>query len=117
MADRFVWCFVNSVTLARSIPRALSVLWRTTLFIAAASFVALSGLGGRARSEERRFAFAHVSVVDVERGVVRDDQTVVVAGNRVAEVEAADRVTLPPGAQVIDARGRFLIPGLWDMHA
>jgi imidazolonepropionase-like amidohydrolase len=118
MAGRFVQCFVIAVTLAGSSPRASTPLRGTTPFITAGAFVAFTGPAGRAQiATERSFAFAHVNVVDVERGVVRDDQTVVVAGNRVAQVGPADRVTTPPGAQVIGVRGKFLIPGLWDMHA
>jgi imidazolonepropionase-like amidohydrolase len=62
----------------------------------------------------RAFAFTHVSVVDVERGQVAHDYTVVVSGNRIAAVGLKARI--PKGARVIDARGKFLIPGLWDMH-
>ena len=80
--------------------------------------VAISASAGLAQIVSgRSLVFAHVSVVDVESGVARDDQTVVIVGNRIAEVGLADRVRVPPGGQVIDARGKFLIPGLWDMHA
>jgi imidazolonepropionase-like amidohydrolase len=97
---------------------ASTPLRSTTHLIAAGALVAFNIPAGRAQiATERRLAFAHVNVVDVERGVVRDDQTVVVVGNRIAEVGPVDRVRVPPGAQVIDARGKFLIPGLWDMHA
>lgn len=61
------------------------------------------------------FAFTHVSVVDVERGRLVHDYTVVVSGNRIAAVGLKARI--PAGARVIDARGKFLIPGLWDMHS
>jgi imidazolonepropionase-like amidohydrolase len=57
-----------------------------------------------------------VNVIDVERGVALEDQTVIVAGNRIADVGAAERVHVRPGAQVVDGRGKYLIPGLWDMH-
>jgi imidazolonepropionase-like amidohydrolase len=51
--------------------------------------------------------------VDVERGTVIQDMTVVVRGDRIATV---DKQAVPAGAQVVDGRGKFLIPGLWDMH-
>jgi imidazolonepropionase-like amidohydrolase len=31
-------------------------------------------------------------------------------------LETAASITVPSGARVIDGRGKFLIPGLWDMH-
>ena len=118
MAQRFVRCFVIVVRLVGSSPQALAVLCRTAPFITVGALVTFSGTAGRAEiATEHRFAFAHVAVVDVERGVVRDNQTVVVVGNRLAEVGPANRVTVPAGSLVIDARGKFLIPGLWDMHA
>ena len=60
-------------------------------------------------------AITHARVFDPERKTVVPDATVVVAGDRIAAV--GDATTRPPaGAQVIDARGRTLLPGLWDMH-
>ena len=62
------------------------------------------------------FAITNVAIVDVTRGVIEPDKTIVVTGNVISRV--GDKTTLhpPDGARVIDARGQFLIPGLWDMH-
>ena len=60
---------------------------------------------------------SHVTVIDVERGRRLRDQTVVISGNRIEAVGATARVLIPAGARVLDGRGRYLIPGLWDMHA
>jgi imidazolonepropionase-like amidohydrolase len=62
-------------------------------------------------------AFTQVNVVDVERGRVLPEQTVLIAGNRIAAVAPAGSVAIPRGTPVVDARGKYLIPGLWDMHA
>ncbi|MGH7562443.1 MAG: amidohydrolase family protein [Gemmatimonadales bacterium] len=40
----------------------------------------------------------------------------IVRGNRIAAVGNADSTPVPGGARVVDGRGKFLIPGLWDMH-
>jgi imidazolonepropionase-like amidohydrolase len=47
----------------------------------------------------------------------RPDYTVLVVGDRITEVGPANRVNVPEGARVLDGRGRYLIPGLWDAHA
>ncbi len=60
--------------------------------------------------------FDGVTVVDVEQGKLLPDQRVVIAGNRIRTVGAARAVKAPAGAHVVDARGKYLIPGLWDMH-
>lgn len=59
---------------------------------------------------------AHVTVIDVIGGAAKADQTVVLRDARIAEVGPAKETRVPPDAKVIDGRGRFLIPGLWDMH-
>jgi len=61
------------------------------------------------------FALTHVSVVDVESGKVSPEVTVVVVGSRIAAVGLNARI--PRDARVIDARGKVLMPGLWDMHS
>ncbi|MEK6375275.1 MAG: amidohydrolase family protein [Acidobacteriota bacterium] len=59
-------------------------------------------------------AFTHVTVIDTAGGPPRADMTVVVRDGRIATVEQSGAA--PKGAQVVDGRGKFLIPGLWDMH-
>jgi hypothetical protein len=58
----------------------------------------------------------HVSVVDGRSATPRADQTVIVRGNRIESAGPAAAVRVPSNAVVIDARGKVLIPGLWDMH-
>ncbi len=62
----------------------------------------------------RPFALTHVAVLDVESGQVSHDVTVVVSGNRIATI--GRQPSIPTGTRVIDATGKVLIPGLWDMH-
>jgi hypothetical protein len=72
-------------------------------------------IAGKVRAQTA-IAFTNVAVVDVQSGVLRRGQTVVVAGNRIAAVDDAGRVHLPDGARIIGGKGKFLMPGLWDMH-
>jgi imidazolonepropionase-like amidohydrolase len=58
-------------------------------------------------------AITHARVFDAERKTIIPDATVVVVGDKIT---AVGNVAVPAGAQVIDARGRTLLPGLWDMH-
>ena len=53
---------------------------------------------------------------DSERGVVRRNVTVVVEKDRIVSVGPADSVKVPTGATVVDATGKSIVPGLWDMH-
>jgi hypothetical protein len=56
------------------------------------------------------------TVIDATGAPPRSDQAVVVRGDRIVAVGPSDQVVLPPGAHVIDAHDRYLIPGLWDLH-
>ncbi|HYS53078.1 MAG TPA: amidohydrolase family protein [Thermoanaerobaculia bacterium] len=57
-------------------------------------------------------AITHVAVINPGEATPRRDVTVVVRDGRIAEVGNA----VPADAEVVDGRGKFLIPGLWDMH-
>ncbi|HJQ12121.1 MAG TPA: hypothetical protein VJ840_13910, partial [Gemmatimonadaceae bacterium] len=58
-----------------------------------------------------------VSVVDVQSGVVRANMRVVVRNGRIVSVTHATRAASSVTADsALNARGKFLIPGLWDMH-
>lgn len=61
-------------------------------------------------------ALTHVNVIPMDRERVLQDHTVLVSGQRIAEIGPAAQVLVPAGAQIIDGRGRFLMPGLADMH-
>jgi imidazolonepropionase-like amidohydrolase len=65
---------------------------------------------------QTQLALTHVNVIDVRHGTIQTNRTVLVVGSRIDAVEAGNHVRLPRHTTVIDARGKFLIPGLWDMH-
>jgi len=68
-------------------------------------------------SQPKALAFTHVTIIDIaardSRRALKPNQTVVVTGDRITAV--GGNVRIPKGAQVIDASGKYLIPGLWDM--
>jgi hypothetical protein len=62
-------------------------------------------------------ALTHVNVVDVQNGRLVPDQTVLIRGGRIARVAAASDLREPSATRVVDGRGKYVIPGLFDMHA
>ena len=60
--------------------------------------------------------FTNVTIIDVERGEAQPSMSVAVASNRIVDVMPAVRFALPADARAIDCSGKFLLPGLWDMH-
>jgi imidazolonepropionase-like amidohydrolase len=65
---------------------------------------------------EPTFAITHVTVIDMTGAPPLADQTVVIEKQRIATIGPSSAVAIPGGAQTLDARGKFLIPGLSDMH-
>ena len=63
------------------------------------------------------FAFVDVSVLPMDRDRVLAGQTVVVRDGRITALGPSASVRVPADAQRIDGRGKFLMPGLAEMHA
>ncbi len=61
-------------------------------------------------------AFLHATIIDGTDAPIQPNMTVVVSGNRITEIGETNQVQVPHGAKRIDATGKFIIPGLWDMH-
>jgi hypothetical protein len=62
-------------------------------------------------------AFVGVDVIPMDSERVLTGQTVVVVNGLITEVGSADEVSIPEGARVVEGEGRFLMPGLAEMHA
>jgi imidazolonepropionase-like amidohydrolase len=82
--------------------------------LAAALALALLLSAAPARADD--VAFTHVTVVDVVEGRLIRDQVVRISGERIVEVVPAAGARIPKATRVINAKGKFVIPGLWDMH-
>jgi len=58
----------------------------------------------------------HVTVIDIPRGRAKSEMTVRLEGEHIIALGRGRNIKVPQSAQVIDATGKYLIPGLWDMH-
>ena len=61
-------------------------------------------------------AIEHATVIPMDRDTTLADQTVLVSGDRIVWLGPASSARVPSDARRIDGRGKFLIPGLADMH-
>ena len=61
-------------------------------------------------------AIVHANLFDSETAGNRPHTTVVVTGNKITAVGDDKQIKIPAGAEIIDAAGKTLLPGLWDMH-
>ncbi len=64
---------------------------------------------------EEALVITDVNVIDVRTGEVRPDQVVVIERNRITTV-GSKGTRYPRNAPTVNAKGGYLIPGLWDMH-
>ena len=60
--------------------------------------------------------FHNVNLFDSEAAQLRPGMSVIVSRDRITAVGPDASVKTPAGAEVIDVRGKTLLPGLWDMH-
>lgn len=79
-------------------------------------FMALASSGQASPLDSRTTAFVGVNVIPMDRERVLQNQTVVVRNGMIAAIGDARKVRVPKDARKIDGRGKFLIPGLVDMH-
>jgi imidazolonepropionase-like amidohydrolase len=59
----------------------------------------------------------HVTVIDTASGKENRDSVVTISGDRIAGIAAGSAMAPAGSCTVIDGTGKYLIPGLWDMHA
>ena len=70
--------------------------------------------GSAPEDEVGSLAIRHVTVIDGVSSNPLADQTVLIVGERITAI--GGEIPIPDSATVIDGTGRYLIPGLWDMH-
>jgi imidazolonepropionase-like amidohydrolase len=83
------------------------------LWVAAA--LILGGVLG-SRTLPAALAITHVSLADGTGAPLQRDMTILIRGTHITAVGPSATTLVPADARVIDGSGRYLIPGLWDMH-
>ena len=63
-----------------------------------------------------QLAITHVTVIDATGRPPLAEQTVLIDGGRIAAIGSTAKIKIPKRARSIDATGKFLLPGFWDMH-
>lgn len=91
---RFVLAFASGITLAAS-----------------------AACAARPQAAPGTIAFVGVDVLPMSAPGVQEDRTVVVVDGVITEVGPADEIVIGEGATIIDGEGRYLMPGLAEMHA
>jgi hypothetical protein len=65
-------------------------------------------------AEPQPIVFRDVTVIDATGAAPKPHMTVVLSGNRISEIATGGDARVPENARILDAPGKFLIPGMWD---
>ena len=84
----------------------------------AATAEAVAGIAKRFLSPAAKapVLFDNVQLFDADKGAFLPARAVLAQGGKIAAIGAAGSLKAPAGAQVIDGRGKTLVPGIWDSH-
>lgn len=104
-----MWRRCKRSTLLAVLLLKASLVPTVSLAVPTAVFTLAAGPAGKV-------AIVGASVVNVEDGSVIPDAVVVIEGDRIKAVGPASTVSVPADAQKIDMKGKWLVPGLLNMH-
>lgn len=65
-------------------------------------------------AQNRPVVFRNVTLIDMRSAAPQSNMTVVVSSNRIAKI--GKNIKIPKDAEVVEASGKFMIPGLWDSY-
>ncbi|TFF36018.1 amidohydrolase family protein [Mucilaginibacter psychrotolerans] len=68
-------------------------------------------------SGNRIVAITDGNILDVERGTIMENGVLIIKDGKISGIYKSSMAAIPKGAQVINAKGKTILPGLWDMHA
>jgi hypothetical protein len=90
-------------------PNTSQSLFLFACFISTVSFLI------NAQEESTQLTLSNINVVDVKTGDIKFNQDVLIANSRIKAIEPHQSV-INSSNETIDGKGKYLIPGLWDMH-
>ena len=85
--------------------------------VAAAATVLNPTTSNRSAAQGAVTAFVGVNVLPMDKEAVLADQTVVVTDGKIASITPAAKAKVPAGAVTVDGSGKYLMPGLGELHA
>jgi len=99
----------------------LRILQYTALLVAISALVIAASIllplqSAPLQSKRQNLSLNHINIVDVQNGEVLRNMTVLVSDGRIVEIMPSEQYLSPAGFMDVDGSGKFLIPGLWDMH-
>src|SRR5271155_578596 len=72
--------------------------------------------GASLAGQEPVLAITHVGLIDATGAPLQPGMTVIVQDRKIVRIGKSGKVLIPKAARGVEGRGKYLIPGLWDMH-
>lgn len=85
-------------------------------FLLVSSLAAASMAQRPSADRPQAIAITHVTLINPNTASAKRDMTVIIRGDRIVVVRPSRIAHIQKGTTTVDASGKFLIPGLWDMH-
>jgi imidazolonepropionase-like amidohydrolase len=73
-------------------------------------------LAAQKPSSNQPIVLTHVTIIDMTGEPPKPDMTVVIVGQRIDTIGRTGKVRVPKDSRIVDADGKYLVPGFWDMH-
>ena len=71
----------------------------------------------RKEKTDNLIAITNTSLIDMNNGQVSEDMTLVIKNGIITSIGESNKIELPSEVKIINGTGKYVIPGLWDMHA
>lgn len=88
----------------------------TKLRVSLLPLLLVAGFAEEEAASPKSIAITNVTILDTAGGLAKPDMTVTIRDGRIARIESSARAAIGKATQRVEGRGKFLIPGLWDMH-
>ncbi|MDH3207835.1 MAG: amidohydrolase family protein [Gemmatimonadota bacterium] len=82
----------------------------------ALGFLLMEGCGSDAGEPVADLVIRNVTLLSPRDGSVQHDRSVFISGERIVDIRRSTDGAPPSAARVVEATGRFLMPGMWDLH-
>lgn len=71
----------------------------------------------KADNTPKNIAIINVTIIPMNKELVLHDQTIVIENGKIKQIGDASKIKLPANCKTIDGKGKYLVPGFFDMHA
>jgi len=116
VARRFLWSAAALLPLLRPLLRYNTNVRKTIRLLLYLPLLLLLFTAACHKPIPATIAITHATVIDANGASPKPNFTVLIDNEKISAVGPDSSIEIPSGAHVVDATGKFLIPGLADMH-